>query len=201
MLIRSYRRVFDLERRIYRVDRIRLNPGGIPVRGIVYFLALLFSALLVARLPLVGLPARLLPVYVRGIVLPALLAALLAVVRIEGRPFHLAVRGMLRGVVGPSRVVGLWRGERPATRAARGVWRPPPILLVPDGSDARVRRLRYRGPGALLVSVAHERRVRRDPLVALGLRSHMLLRELPGVARPCRGEVILLDRAARISVE
>jgi hypothetical protein len=33
MEIRSFRRVFDLERRIYRVDRLRLNPGGIPVRG------------------------------------------------------------------------------------------------------------------------------------------------------------------------
>ncbi len=39
--IRSYRAVFDLERRIYRVDQLRLNPGGIPVRGVVYFLAIL----------------------------------------------------------------------------------------------------------------------------------------------------------------
>ena len=36
--IRSYRAVFDLERRIYRVDRLRLNPGGVPVRGVVYCL-------------------------------------------------------------------------------------------------------------------------------------------------------------------
>ena len=28
--IRSYRRVFDLERRIYSIDRLRLNPGGVP---------------------------------------------------------------------------------------------------------------------------------------------------------------------------
>ncbi len=39
--IRSYRRVFDLERRIYSVDQLRLNPGGVPVRGVLYFLALL----------------------------------------------------------------------------------------------------------------------------------------------------------------
>ena len=37
MEIRSYRRVFDLERRVYSVDRLRLNPSGVPVRGIVYF--------------------------------------------------------------------------------------------------------------------------------------------------------------------
>ncbi len=34
MEIRSYRRVFDLERRIYQVDRLRLNPSGVPVRGV-----------------------------------------------------------------------------------------------------------------------------------------------------------------------
>ena len=48
MEIRSYRAVFDLERRIYRVDRMRLNPAGVPVRGIVYFLALL-AAIVVVR--------------------------------------------------------------------------------------------------------------------------------------------------------
>ncbi len=51
MEIRSYRAVFDLERRIYRVDRLRLNPGGVPVRGVVYFLALLATVLVVGRMP------------------------------------------------------------------------------------------------------------------------------------------------------
>ena len=50
--IRSYRAVFDLERRIYRVDQLRLNPGGIPVRGVVYFLAILAATLLASSLPL-----------------------------------------------------------------------------------------------------------------------------------------------------
>ena len=58
MEIRSYRRVFDLERRIYRIDRMRLNPGGVPVRGIVYFLVLLCGALMAARLPLIGVAAE-----------------------------------------------------------------------------------------------------------------------------------------------
>jgi hypothetical protein len=35
MDIRSYRAVFDLERRIYRIDRLRLNPSGVPVRGVI----------------------------------------------------------------------------------------------------------------------------------------------------------------------
>ena len=47
--IRSYRRVFDLERRVYSVDRLRLNPGGVPVRGIVYLLAILAVLFALAR--------------------------------------------------------------------------------------------------------------------------------------------------------
>ena len=72
--------------------------------------------------------------------------------------------------------------------------------MVPDGSDHRMRRLAYRGPGALLVSVAHERRLRRGPLVALGLRPQLALRQISGAGRPARGEVVVLDRAGRIRV-
>ena len=63
MEIRSYRRVFDLERRIYRIDRLRLNPGGVPVRGVVYFLALLLAVLIARRLPLLEIVATLPPWY------------------------------------------------------------------------------------------------------------------------------------------
>jgi hypothetical protein len=85
--IRSYRAVFDLERRIYRVDRLRLNPGGIPVRGVVYFLAILLTTLIAGRLPLVGEPIRALPWYLRDLALPIASATLLSVIRIEGRRF------------------------------------------------------------------------------------------------------------------
>jgi hypothetical protein len=54
--IRSYRRVFDLERRIYSVDRLRLNPGGVPVRGVVYFLAIVLGGLIAGGMPFIGAP-------------------------------------------------------------------------------------------------------------------------------------------------
>lgn len=199
MVIRSYRRVFDLERRIYRIDRLRLNPGGVPVRGVLYFMALLLATLLLERLPPISLPARLVPWYVRDLALPGALSALLAVVRIEGRPFHLAARAVLSCGLGPRRLVGLTRARR-STGSGAAIWWPQPLLMVPDGSDHRMRRLAYRGPGALLVAVAHERRLRRGPLVALGLRPRLTLRELDGVERPERGEVVVLDRTARLSI-
>ena len=40
LIIRSYRRVFEVDRRIYRVDRWALPvPGGVPLRGVGYFAA------------------------------------------------------------------------------------------------------------------------------------------------------------------
>jgi hypothetical protein len=155
--IRSYRAVFDLERRIYRVDRLRLNPGGVPVRGIVYCLAILAGLALAATLPLLGTAVRALPWYARDLLLPAGLAALLTMIRVEGRPFHLAAAALLRHLLGPHQLAGLlpagglrgasWGGGRGA--APGEVWRPEELLLLPDGSEQRPRRLRYGGPGAV----------------------------------------------------
>jgi hypothetical protein len=188
--IRSYRSVFDLERRIYRIDRVRLNPGGIPVRGIVYWLALLAGLALLARAPLLGAAVTALPWYLRELALPAGGAALLALVRIEGRPFHLAAAALLRHAAGPRHLAGM----RPCAGPG-GRWRPPELLVLPDGSDSRARRLRYSGPGAVRVTVAHERSLRR-----VAGRAQLILRALPGRPAPARGQVIALARGARLRV-
>ncbi len=154
--IRSYRAVFDLERRIYRVDRLRLNPGGVPVRGVVYYLVILACLALAGALPLLGTAVRTLPWYVRDLLLPAGLAALLTMIRVEGRPFHLAAAALLRHFFGPHQLAGLLPGGRslglsPGRLGATPgqVWRPEELLMLPDGSDTCPRRLRYSGPGAV----------------------------------------------------
>jgi hypothetical protein len=198
MEIRSYRRVFDLERRIYRIDRLRLNPGGVPVRGVVYFLAILLAALVARRLPLLEIVARLPPWYLGDLAIPAASAALLTMIRVEGRPFHLAALALARYRTGPRRLAGAHRSTGPAGR-----WYPDEILLLPDGSDGRMRRLRYTGPGAVRVGVQHERsaaergssrlmRLRRGPALTLrGLADG-------GALDP--GEVIALAPGARLLV-
>jgi hypothetical protein len=196
--VRSYRRVFDLERRIYRVDRLRLNPAGIPVRGAVYLLAILAATLLVARVPLIGVAVDRVPWPLRVVALPAGAAALLAVMRIDGRPFHLAAQSMLRFRLGLGVPVGL---PTPVT-ARRGRtrrWTAPPLLMVPDGCDG-APRLRYTGPGAVRVSVAHELSASRAAATRLRLRPHLRVRHRPGARRPREGTVILLRRGARMSV-
>ena len=192
--IRSYRAVFDLERRIYRVDQLRLNPGGIPVRGVVYFLAILAATLLASSLPLLGAIVGALPWYLRDLALPVASATVLSVIRIEGRPFHLAAQALLRYRAGPRSFAGVRPCAAPGAR-----WRPEEILLLPDGSDGKMRRLRYTGPGAVLVTTAHERSERRG---ALGLPgpARLTLRELPGQPAPVQGQVLELARNVQLWV-
>jgi hypothetical protein len=189
--IRSYRAVFDLERRIYRVDQLRLNPGGIPVRGVVYFLAILAATLLASSLPLLGAAVGMLPWYLRDLALPVASATVLSVIRIEGRPFHLAAYALLRYRAGPRSFAGVRPCDAPGA-----CWRPEEILLLPDGSDGEMRRLRYTGPGAVLVTTAHERSERRG---ALG-PARLELRELPDRPAPAQGQVLAITRNVQLRV-
>jgi len=199
MDVRSYRRVFDLERRIYRVDRLRLNPAGVPVRGIVYFLVIVGLALLVARLPLLALVASGVPWYVRDVALPGGFAALLTVIRIEGRPFHLAAQALLRHRAGWRRLSCLRPCGASSCAFPGARWMPEQIVLLPDGSEGRMRRLRYTGPGAVLVAVAHHRQLRGGRFELLGRRPCVVVRPRLG-ARPPRGQVIVLERGAQLRV-
>jgi hypothetical protein len=193
MEIRSYRAVFDLERRIYRVDQLRLNPGGIPVRGVIYFLAILLGALIAGGLPLFGEVVRGLPWYLRDLALPLASATVLSAIRIEGRPFHLAAYALLRYRAGPRRLAG----ARPCGALGER-WHPRELLMLPDGSDGRMRRLRYTGPGAVLVVAAHERVESRGLIVG----TRLSLRSLPAehLTAPAQAQVIALARGVRLRV-
>jgi hypothetical protein len=196
MEIRSYRKVFELERRIYRVERLRLNPTGVPVRGVGYFLVLLFATLLVARLPLFGVLMRVMPWYLRDLAGPGIGAALLTIVKLEGRPFHLAAFALLRYGIAPRELAGM----RPY-RANERLWRPDELLVLPDGSDSRLRRLRYSGPGTVRVSVAHTRAEWPTGLSdVLPLRANLTLTALPRRRAPKRSQVIELAAGARLEV-
>ncbi len=198
--IRSYRRVFDLERRIYSVDRLRLNPGGVPVRGVVYFLAMLAVGVIAVSLPLAGALARALPWYLRDIALPGAAATVFSSIKLEGRTFHLAAQALVRHRIGPRRLAGVRRCTAVGAR-----WRPQEILILPDGSDGRLRHLLYTGPGAVLVSIEHERRGRAiergsSATARPGPGSALTLRQQPGARALERGRVISLPSGSRLRV-
>lgn len=131
MEIHSYRAVFDLERRIYRVDRLRLNPSGVPMRGVVYCIAVAVAVAVLSGLPLLGAGLTLIPWYLRELALPGMLAALLTVMRIEGRPFHLAALALLAHASAPRLLTGAGRPLAPDR------WLPEPLLLIPGGAPRR----------------------------------------------------------------
>lgn len=197
MEIRSYHAVFDLERRIYRIDRLRLNPSGVPVRGVVYLLALIASVLVLAHTPPLELLAKALPWYLTYLALPCGGAALLTILRIDGRPVHLACQALARHWLGPRQLVGFGAGENRPHETATACWRPPQILLLPDGSEARMRRLRYSGPGAVLVAVAYERC---GPTRHGRERRSLRLREAPNRPAPNGGQVIALAAGAKVRI-
>jgi hypothetical protein len=147
--IRSFRAVFALERRIYRIDTLRLNPGGVPLRGIGYAVALVLLALAAGSVPPTSFPNAVIPWYVRDVAAPLCTAVVLATLRIDGRPFHIAVGSLCGFMLGARRLHSL----APASRQKR--WAPADVLLIPDGSEASLRSMRFRGPGAVLVQVGH----------------------------------------------
>ena len=150
--IRSFRSVFALERRIYRIDSLRLNPSGVPLTGIGYAAVLVAAGLIAGALPPTAWVDPLIPWYVRDLGMPLVGAALLGAVRVEGRPVHLAVLALVKHALARRSLSALAPLPRGGAR-----WHPPPVVLIPDGSDARFRSLRYRGPGAVLVHHPHLR--------------------------------------------
>lgn len=192
--IRSFRRVFDLERRVYSVDRFRLNPAGVPVRGIVYVLTTLVTAMVATKLPLIGGLLNLLPWYLRDIGGPVAIAALLAVIRVDGRSFHLAARAGIGWGLAPGRLVSL------STSSETGhPWHPSELIVLPDGSDHRLRRLRFTGPGAVLVLTAHRLVGGKGRGVLFSRRGTVKLTQ-EREPRPEQGVVIALARGGRLEV-
>jgi len=152
--VRSFRDVFALERRIYRIDRLRLNPTGVPVRGVAYAAVLLIAAQLADGLPVLCGLLGLAPWPLRDLVAPLVLAAVLTVLRIDGRRAHDALAAVTRFALGPRH---LSRFERSLPFGV--AWRPGPLVVIPDGSEGRLRSLVYRGPGRVLIGPPHSRRV------------------------------------------
>jgi hypothetical protein len=89
LIVRSYRRVFRIDRRIYRVDRWALPvPGGVPLRGLAYFLAALALVLVAGSLPAIGSVVGELSPPLRYVVVPLGVAVLGTQAAPDGRVAH-----------------------------------------------------------------------------------------------------------------
>jgi hypothetical protein len=163
LVIRSYRRVFEVDRRIYRVDRWALPvPGGIPLRGLAYFAVALFAVVLLGGVPGIGgLLGELTPP-LRYVVLPLAVAVLGTQAAPDGRVAHRFAWDWLRLRV---------RGRR------RSAGRPVPIEGEPvrwhdtlpvrwDQHAPRLHQGRVHGPARVTFMQPAELDDRRGRLVA-----------------------------------
>ena len=162
-MIRSYRRVFEVDRRIYRVDRWALPvPGGVPLRAVGYFVAALLAVIVVGSLPAVGALVAGVSAPLRFVVAPLAVAVLGIQAAPDGRVAHrfawdwlrlrLRARRRCAGRVVPLEGEPvLWDGE---------------LALRWDGEGAQLRRGRVRGPVRVTFNVPVRLRERGGGLVA-----------------------------------
>jgi conjugation transfer TcpE-like protein len=144
VIIRSYRRVFQVDRRVYRVDRWALPvPGGVPLRAVGYF-----AASLVLMVALGDLVSFLSPP-LRFVVVPLAIAVLGTQAAPDGRTAHRFAWDWLRFKLrahrrSAGRVVGL-EGEAVRWDAELAVrW---------DAHGAELHRGRVAGPARVTFNV------------------------------------------------
>jgi len=188
--IRSFRVVFELERRIHKVDRWRIPvPYGVPLRGIAYWAAALLATIAIGRMPLAGELAGVLPAPIRFVIVPVAAAYALARLQVDGRPAHTVLAAWARFRLSPRRVAGLRAVPRVGTVVRLG-----DVCVLPDERGAQYRRVVVEGPATVLLRYPSRGWVR-----AGGRRPALHVRQLPGPALFV-GKRVRLEAAQRMVV-
>lgn len=158
--IRSFRVVFDLERRVHRIDRWRLPlPYGLPLRSIGYAVVAVIAVALVSRLPGIGATVAALPAPVRFVLAPIAVAYALTGINVDGRSAHRTAAALLG--------YGARRRRLAATRAvpaAGCVVRLASVPIAPNAHGAHLRRGTVRGDALAVIHIPAQLRERRRTL-------------------------------------
>jgi TcpE family len=150
MVIRSYRRVFEVDRRIYRVDRWALPvPGGVPLRAVGYFAATLLAVIGAGALPATGELMGALSAPIRFVVVPLAVAVLGTQAAPDGRAAHRFAWDWLRLRLRARRRCS---GRAVALEGEPVAWHGE-LALRFDGHDACLHRGRVRGPARVTFTV------------------------------------------------
>src|SRR4051794_28395532 len=138
--IRSFGVVFDLERRIHKIDRFRVPlPYGLPLRSLCYAIVALAIVLVTSAVPLIGKPIVGIPAPLRLVALPIAAAYALTGLQIDGLPPHVAGATAVRYALRPRRIAA-WSPTRVS------VVRVDDITLVCDEHAPQLRLARLQGP-------------------------------------------------------
>lgn len=186
IVIRSFRVVFQLDRRLHRIDRWRLPlPYGLPLRSLGYAAGALLLVLMAGQLPILGVVVGALPAPVRLALIPAAAAYALTSIQVDGRPAHDAFLALLKWRMQPTVVTAWKRGTKPGCEV-----RFLDVCVAPDASGPCLRRGRVRGPVTAVVRVA---------ATAYGRGRRLTLRGEGGAALESGFEVAF-DRSRRLVI-
>src|SRR4051794_26517311 len=163
LIVRSYRRGFHVDRRVYRVDRWALPvPGGVPLRGAGYFVATLVLVLVAGALPGVGAGVHELTPPLRFVVLPLGVAMFGSQAAPDGRVAHRYARDWFAFRVRARRRCA----GRPVALEGEVTSLGGVLSATWDAHSPRLRRARVHGPAAVRFAVPVELGARRGRLVA-----------------------------------
>jgi hypothetical protein len=144
--IRSFRVVFDLERRIHRIDRFRVPlPYGLPLRSLAYAVAALIGILAMRRVPGLGELIAAIPPPARLVLAPVAISYGLTRVRLDGRSAHAAAISWLTFLTAPKRLAAFEPVPR-AREAAIG-----DLTMAPNALGGAWRRGIVHGPADVFV--------------------------------------------------
>ena len=184
VLIRSYRRVFRINRRLYRIERWTIPvPGGIPLIGIGYFAAALIVVLLLGQLPLAATVVALLPPPLRYVIVPAAIATVLVSIEPDGRAPHRYLLARLRLAMRcrTSRAAG-------AVARPRRVQQRTRLTIEQDAHAGELQPALINGPCQITFGQLMRVRVPGRSMRRLG-RRRLIARPLAGAARR-QGELV-----------
>jgi hypothetical protein len=202
--LRGYRRVFRIERRLFRFDRWRIPyPHGVPLRGIGYFLVIELSVFALWRLPLFGQLVGLWSPAISFLGLPLVGAFLLMQGRIDGRPPHHVLASLLRWSINPRCLAGL----SPCPREREEVLPLEEVVVAFDARESFLVRGRIKGPAKVtfrypaVVRVEGARPWVRDPEKRAARARRYRVRRRRGAAPMLRGKVVGVPEGRELVVE
>jgi hypothetical protein len=202
--LRGYRRVFRIERRLFRFDRWRIPyPHGVPLRGIGYFLVLELGVFAASRLPLLGGLISVWTPTISFLALPLLGAFLLMQGRIDGRPPHHVLMSLLRWSVHSRWLAGL----SPCPAQGERVLSLEDVAIAYDGRESFLVKGRIRGPARVTFRYPAVVRVEGAPLWVRDSKKRAArarryrVRRRPAAAPMLRGKVVGVPRGREVVVE
>lgn len=202
--LRGYRRVFRIERRLYKFDRWRIPyPHGVPLRGIGYFLAVEFGVVVASRLPAVGALVALWGPLISFLGLPLLGAFVLMQGLVDGRPPHHALASVIGWCLGPRDLAGL----EPCPRRGTEIVPVSELTVAFDARESFPVRGRVRGPARLTFRYPAEVRAEgappwvRDPERRLERARRYRIRRRRGAAPMLRGKVVSVPEGREVVIE